>query len=172
MANACFSECQVVLGLQVSPRYIGHMSSGVQAHITDKLFKYDAKLGGVPIACSKFKILGAAGFVPTDFPTINCNVAATLTLFTPQVGQLLTGVVNQTSADHVGLLLFGTFNASISADQLKESYVFDEDTNEWRDSETEDVLAYQSVIKFEVTGFETSDDLFDVRGSIKSLEGG
>eukprot|EP00042_Codosiga_hollandica_P042631 m.394344 g.394344 ORF g.394344 m.394344 type:complete len:135 (-) comp56371_c0_seq28:77-481(-) len=86
--------------------------------------------------------------------------------------QILTGVINQTSMDHIGLLVFGTFNASIAAENLKESYSYNEDTSEWTDGETDEVVGCERAVRFEVVGVDTFDDFITIRGSLLSQNTG
>jgi DNA-directed RNA polymerase I subunit RPA43 len=41
-----------------------------------------------------------------------------LLVFEPVKGRKLTGVVNKVSVDHIGLLVMGIFNASISSSEV------------------------------------------------------
>ena len=46
------------------------------------------------------------------------NVSVELTLFEPKLGQVMVGIVNKVSPDHIGCLVNGFFNASIAKDQF------------------------------------------------------
>lgn len=51
-----------------------------------------------------------------DRALVHIRIHVELTLFAPRPGTALTGVVNNVSVDHIGLLVHGIFNASVGRD--------------------------------------------------------
>uniref|UniRef100_A0A7M4G0U1 DNA-directed RNA polymerase subunit n=1 Tax=Crocodylus porosus TaxID=8502 RepID=A0A7M4G0U1_CROPO len=70
-------------------------------------------LGGVPLAYSHVKIVGALGDIHDDQGSIHLHIEADFVVFTPQKGTKLVGVINKIVPSHIGCLIHGCFNASI-----------------------------------------------------------
>eukprot|EP00566_Odontella_aurita_P019069 CAMPEP_0113599160 /NCGR_PEP_ID=MMETSP0015_2-20120614/41986_1 /TAXON_ID=2838 /ORGANISM="Odontella" /LENGTH=310 /DNA_ID=CAMNT_0000507253 /DNA_START=154 /DNA_END=1085 /DNA_ORIENTATION=- /assembly_acc=CAM_ASM_000160 len=73
------------------------------------------------------------GGVVNELPYVHFDVEVSAVIFNPSIGTRLTGEVNESFPSHVGVLVNGFINASVSADQMREAgYVFDGESNEWR----------------------------------------
>jgi DNA-directed RNA polymerase subunit E'/Rpb7 len=168
-ADPAFAETRVLLNIQLSPRFVNQLPAGVQTYILSRLFKYEHALGGVPVACPRVRFCGAAAQVPGDFPFINCSVDAAFVVFAPKVGQILRGTVNQTSADHVGLLVNGTFNASIAASELTQGMWYDESESAWKLDDGSLAFPDASEVTFEVLSLDVVESMLDIRGALKSI---
>jgi DNA-directed RNA polymerase subunit E'/Rpb7 len=142
------------------------MLAGVRELLLLRLHKYNAALKGVPMAISKIAMCDSRGLVPSDFPAINCSAAVTYTVFAPTVGKSVVGVVNNTSADHIGLLILNTFNASVSAEQLPKTYIYDESAGEWQDSATNTTITTGSSLNVEVLAVDVTDDVIQIHASM------
>ena len=60
------------------------------------------------------------------------------------------GVVNRVTVDHLGMLVFGTFNASISAKLIRNRFRVDENS-EWIDTKnSQHVFGIGQTVLFEV----------------------
>ncbi len=55
----------------------------------------------------------------------------TFLLFSPIKGSMLKGVVQKISQDHIGLLCYNTFNASIPREYIHNSLTYDEYQGHW-----------------------------------------
>jgi DNA-directed RNA polymerase I subunit RPA43 len=159
------------LALHINPRFIGNLHHAVELHINSLLLKYSEKMKGVPIACPQFLIRSTSAIVNTDFPLLHLEVLATMVVFAPAVGARLTGRVNQVSADHVGMLVMGCFNASIPSSKMKPSLKYDEEQSVWR-TKGDQHLATNSLVTFDVTGFDYVDEVYYIQGSILSDDTG
>jgi hypothetical protein len=68
------------------------------------------------------------------------------------------GVVNKVSSDHIGLLVHGIFNASIPADQIRDSeFSFNSQSKTWMRIDAfgnamGESVAPGSILKFSVSG--------------------
>ena len=59
------------------------------------------------------KLMQTSGIIMDDQPYVHFDVQVDFIVFKPRIGSLLKGVVNKTSVDHVGCLVYEHFNASI-----------------------------------------------------------
>lgn len=69
------------------------------------------------------------------------------------------------SADHLGLLVDGIFNASISADILKRQFKYDHDECAWL-YETGQIIKDGDSIEFNVTAICVENEFISISGSI------
>ena len=161
------------LTLHCSPSFIGRLHDGARQHVNAMLLKPSEALGGVPIACPALRICSSVATANTDFPLLHFEVDATLVVFAPAVGARLVGRINQISPDHVGLLVLGTFNASIPRTALKSSHYYDTNDAIWCDEASgKQVLQAGSSVAFDVTGFDYADDVLCIQGSIAADSAG
>jgi hypothetical protein len=105
--------------------------------ISTMLLRSEPQLGGVPVAFSDVKIIGDSAPIFEDQPHVHLSCAVTFLLFSPAEGQPIRGIVNNSAADSVGLLVLNTFNASITADGLA-GYTFNIARQVWQKDDDED----------------------------------
>lgn len=109
-----------------------------------------------------------------DYPHLHLHVQVKFLVFAPAFNSLLStcsppktktrlfpdwahecntaGTVKKVGADHVGLLVYGLFNASIPSDQLPSSFAIDESSpDSWVDAATGLRIEAGSDILFQVT---------------------
>ncbi|KAJ4454716.1 putative DNA-directed RNA polymerase I subunit RPA43 [Paratrimastix pyriformis] len=108
--------------LSLPPKYSGAPLEGVNEHFTKMLFKYDDALGGFPLTFSDVRFLDESAVIPDDAPMFTFRVGCKMLLFAPKPGERIVGVVNKVAQLHVGLLIYGFFNASIPH-RLASDYV-------------------------------------------------
>lgn len=64
-----------------------------------------------------------SGQIINESPYCLLRIKVDLTIFAPQVDSWLIGIVNKISPDHIGIIVYNLFNASIaSSDLSKWSY--------------------------------------------------
>jgi hypothetical protein len=61
-----------------------------------------------------------------ELPAVHVRVTMEALLFTPRLGELLTGRVNITGPGHVGCLVAGLFGAAVLGDELAGGYEFED----------------------------------------------
>lgn len=88
------------------------------------------------------------------------TITAEFTLFCPTIGQTLIGHVNKTSSDHIGILVHGLFNASINAENIPESLLYNDEEQAWGD------IVNGSVISFRVDDYLVLNSCFSLVGSL------
>lgn len=74
---------------------------------------------GVVLAYEDERVMSRKGLVHPYFPLIRLTVSATFTIFTPQVGERLLGVVNKIAEEYIGLLVLGFINVAIAGGDIR-----------------------------------------------------
>ncbi|KAJ1567854.1 Etoposide induced 2.4 mRNA, partial [Cladochytrium tenue] len=133
-ARAChFRVVSAKLFVHLAPAFAADVWAGVHDHLSRFLMKPMPELGGVLVAYSDVAILEEAGKVMYDSPYVHFHIRATFTLFSPLVGAPIVGIVNKVSADHIGLLVCGVFNASVPKEQIRlDEFVWNDEVYEWQ----------------------------------------
>lgn len=123
------------------------------------------------------KLLSLYSVFTDECPLLQVPINVTFLIFSPCVDDTLSGVINHCSADHIGLLVYGCFNASITADSLKKNHVWHPETHQWvskaafYNSETlpdhlQASLALSQSINFQVTDIDVFHDTLSMKGSL------
>jgi hypothetical protein len=121
------------------------------------LLRSEPQLGGVPVAFSGVQIIGDSAPIFEDQPHIHLSCAVTFLLFSPAEGQTIRGIVNNSAADSIGLLVLNTFNASITADGLA-GYTFNARRSVWHKRGDEDnVIEIGQEMEFVCKEMKTHD---------------
>jgi DNA-directed RNA polymerase I subunit RPA43 len=118
--------------VQLPPSAMSDVNGSISKVLKRRLMKYDDSLGGVMLAFSNVVLRRQYGTVFNELPNIMFDVDAEMVLFSPQSGADLVGTINKIGRNHIGLLVGGVFNASISADKMHTSlFSYDADLDSW-----------------------------------------
>ena len=126
------------------------------------LLKYNNSAEGVILAHDRLKVEDA-GKVLYEFPHIHYKVQTRVLTFSPEVGMILHGGVQDGSSfpSHIGLLVFDYFNAMVPADALVEhGFRFDHDTYKWESDEHQNLV----VVQFEVEKIHECAGIISIQG--------
>jgi len=167
-ASSCLSEKKVTLRLHLLPQALGAMKQSILHVLMDFLMKYNTALGGVVLSFSDVVIPKKDAAVLSDFPHMHFSLRCKMAVFTPTLGTYLHGVVSQVGFDHVGVLVFGHFNASIAADSMPSTYERDSEEDQWVCTEDPSVrLVRGSVVRFRVSGVHlAASGSFSIAGDL------
>ncbi|KAI9501646.1 hypothetical protein GGI25_002960 [Coemansia spiralis] len=124
--GSSFVECMAKLTVTLSPVYSRDSWAGIHETLNSMLLRFVPQVRGVVLSYSKVKQLSNSALMFNDSPFSQLKVAARLLLWRPIAGMSLRGSINVQSPDHIGLLLWDTFNASIPASFIPK------DKYEWR----------------------------------------
>mmetsp|Transcript_5614 Transcript_5614/g.16249 ORF Transcript_5614/g.16249 Transcript_5614/m.16249 type:complete len:323 (-) Transcript_5614:237-1205(-) len=130
-----FRRVKVRAVVSLSPSSLLDVQGNVRRLSCEDVTRYAGGLGGVLLAVEDVRLLrdGGKGRVVNELPYVHFDVEVSAVIFNPSIGTRLTGEVNESFPSHVGVLVNGFINASVSADQMREAgYVFDGESNEWR----------------------------------------
>lgn len=91
-------------------------------------------------------------------------------LFEPRKGAMLVGTVNKVGSDHIGLLVEGTWNASIPRSNIPNQYEFDTELGCWCDKDFDHPhIDVGCAIPFVVTGTEVMGEVLSINGTLNEL---
>ncbi|KAL3842601.1 hypothetical protein ACJMK2_020594 [Sinanodonta woodiana] len=139
----------------LSPKYLGHLQSGIADHLNLKLNLYNEIWGGAPVVYNNVKLLQRNSRIIEEQPYLHFDVQADFIVFSPKIGCTLKGIVNKTSKFHVGCLVHNCFNASIP--KPKES------VDSWIGSS----FTVGTEFLFVVSGIFTNNDVLSMKGYLK-----
>ncbi|KAJ1336483.1 hypothetical protein BSLG_007267 [Batrachochytrium salamandrivorans] len=162
-----YAEIRVCL----APSFIKTPLDGVRNYLNTFIMRYISELGGVVLAYSNVELTSSEGHIMDESPFSFFNIRALFTLFSPKVGSTLYGVVNKVSPDHIGLLVYGMFNASIPSSHIRhDEFYWDTDGHAWRFSSAKDkstlFIATNSIVKFTVDSLISANKLLAISGSL------
>ncbi|KAI9483882.1 MAG: hypothetical protein EXX96DRAFT_560064 [Benjaminiella poitrasii] len=130
-ASSSFSEIVVKLYLHLAPMWAGKTMEGVIEQLNAFLMKYVPEVDGIVLAHSDIKFVTDKGRIMNESPFSHFFITAKFLIWKPKRGSKLVGRINLQSEDHIGLLIYGTFNASIPKSRIPSSVY------EWKINEEE-----------------------------------
>ncbi|KAG0170938.1 hypothetical protein DFQ28_009784 [Apophysomyces sp. BC1034] len=131
LPTSSFSEIVAKLYIHLAPMWSGKVMDGVIEQLNAFLMKYVPELDGIVLAHSDIQLLADKGSILYDSPFCHFFIRVKFLVWKPKKGSRLVGRINLQSQDHIGLLIYGTFNASIPSSRIPSNLY------EWRASEDE-----------------------------------
>ncbi|CAN0002490.1 unnamed protein product [Discosporangium mesarthrocarpum] len=153
---------------------MGDIFERIRANIYKFLMKYNRGVGGVVLAVSDMAFADGRGdgIIHDEMPHIHYNVTAKAQVFRPQAGNLLVGRVNKVTSTHVGMLVCGIFNASVTAEELESKYEYDELSLKWQERGGEGgIITLGAELRFAVKRLHEAAGLISVEGSLSDQRG-
>ncbi|KAJ2454669.1 hypothetical protein GGF42_003563 [Coemansia sp. RSA 2424] len=135
IGGSSFTECTARLTVTLAPVYSRDHMAGVHEALNSMLLHYVPQVRGVVLAYSKAKPRSDTALMFFDSPYGQLEISARLLLWRPIAGMTLKGQINVQSPDHIGMLLWDTFNASIPASFIPR------DKYEWRPFNEDEIAA-------------------------------
>lgn len=134
------------------------------------LMQYSSHLRGVPIGYENIQLDDAYGKAAPDSAFLHFYVRVSMYLFEPREGTVLMGTVNKVGSDHIGLLVEGTWNASIPRSMIPDQYEFDQELGVWCDKDFDHPhIDAGCAIPFVVTDTEVMGEVLSINGSLKDV---
>ncbi|KAI8393316.1 uncharacterized protein BYT42DRAFT_550615 [Radiomyces spectabilis] len=130
VVSSSFSEVNAKLYLHLAPMWSGKVMDGVNEQLNAFLMKYVPEVDGIILAHTDVQLLTEKATILFDSPFSHFFVHVKFLVWKPKKGTKLVGRINLQSQDHIGLLIYGTFNASIPRSRISK------DLYEWKASET------------------------------------
>lgn len=121
--NACVDICKETYHLALHPFHLTDVKASIKLLLNEKIAKYDKKLCGILLGYQNIQVLSSAGAINFDSCFIHFNIQAEFYIFKLDIGQILTGVVNKKSKDHIGCLVHKTFNVSLPRPENCENWL-------------------------------------------------
>jgi len=109
------------------------------------------------------------GEIHDEYPYIHCDVLYRTLIFQPERGTQLLGGVTQIFPSHIGLLVFGLYNAIILEENFGNKYALDDDS-EIVDKKTGTKLEVGDEINFTVEKVQAdAEGAFTIYGTFKKI---
>ncbi|KAI9592659.1 hypothetical protein BDF19DRAFT_450537 [Syncephalis fuscata] len=125
--NTEFKRITVRINVTLPPCYVANPLVGVQEQLNRFVLRYMSEVDGVVLAYGPIQFLQRNARIMYDSPFSHFFISTTLLVWRPSIGMILAGTINLQSRDHIGVLLHGTFNASIPSDLIPK------DRYRWKD---------------------------------------
>ncbi|KAJ2301895.1 hypothetical protein IWW55_003698 [Coemansia sp. RSA 2706] len=151
VGGSSFCECTARLTVTLAPAHSSNCWAGIHETLNSMLLRYVPQIRGVVMGYSKVKLLSKAALLYNDSPFGQIEISAQLVLWRPISGMTLRGTINVQSPDHIGLLLWDTFNASIPASFIPKGKY------EWRPFGNED-MATEATVDAPSSAEQSSDE--------------
>eukprot|EP01134_Creolimax_fragrantissima_P001508 CFRG1508T1 len=166
--EGCFKKVNVTEYVHLPPQYIGNPEQGVRDILNEKLLRYNEELGGVVLCYEGLRAKQSSARTIADSPFCHFDVNTSLLLFAPVVGTEMVGTVHKVGVDHVGVLVFGTFNVSIPKEFIHRDLMFNKDEFVWYDPGNDAGVKFSegSLIRFQIQSWETKSDVFYIIGAL------
>eukprot|EP00127_Corallochytrium_limacisporum_P003451 Clim_evm79s149 gene=Clim_evmTU79s149 len=166
--DSVFHMVKLRRAIEIPPAYLhGREKEGVYHALNELLFEFNYELGGSIIAYEDVKLVEPTAMVFGTHPAAVVTTDFKALMFTPDRDQRLIGEVKRVSRDHLGLLVYDFFNASISPQNIADAFQYDEQRQCWFDTEAKDVsIGVGSHVVFAVVGVEKVSGIIALRGSM------
>jgi len=159
-----FFETESRVKVALSPESFQKPRAGVQQQLNRSLYKYSDELDGVPMAYSKLRFMpNSHARVLNENAWLHVDVVTNVLVFKPRQGDVIQGKVTFVSAENVGLLCHGIFNASISARDLGTMYTYSEDKESWESDDC--VIACGDVVSFKIRRITSNRGIVSIDGA-------
>ena len=135
--DSAFQASTIIIKVALPPRHTQRPIEAVKGQLNEMLLKYSEDIQGVPLSYSNLELPRGLenGRILGMEPYIHVDLRATVTIFRPVRGLKIKGIINKVSDSHISLLVYGMFNASLSADVLANYYEYNYETLAWESTE-------------------------------------
>jgi len=177
--QSVFLRKKLHLTVSLLPAALKNVQMSVEDSLRSLILKFSDGIGGILMAFENVQILsdnktgGIVGMILNELPHIHYQVLVDALVFVPTPGCTLTGDVTGSSFhSHVGLIVHQYFNASISAEHLREAgFAFDEVHLQWYrdDKDQQNPLSSNDRIEFVCEKLFESGGIISIEGTKPSL---
>ncbi|XP_022917460.2 DNA-directed RNA polymerase I subunit RPA43 [Onthophagus taurus] len=121
-SNSCVHIQKDVKRLPIHPFRLIDINACIKDIFQTKIAKYDEKLNGILLGYQNITLLDSdRGTFDGSFT--HMDIEGEFYVFRPIIGSILNGIVNKKSKDHVGCLVYNTFNVSLPRPQGEETWL-------------------------------------------------
>ncbi|XP_026279766.1 nucleolar protein dao-5 [Frankliniella occidentalis] len=96
----------------LQPFHLQDLKSAVRDLLNTSIGSYHKSLNGIILSYKHLKVISKSASVAAETSGVVVTIQADFFVFRPEVGNVLKGIVNKISKDHVGVLLYQRFNIS------------------------------------------------------------
>lgn len=163
-----FFQKKLALSVSILPNSLGDVVKSIEDCLRRLLLKYSDGVEGVLLAFENVKTLGK-GSILHELPHIHYDVEVDALVFRPLVGCNLSGAVTESSFhSHLSLVVYRYFNASISAENMRNGGFEFDDVMEhwyWKEGETTHPIEKGDSIDFVCQKIHESGGIISLEGS-------
>jgi DNA-directed RNA polymerase I subunit RPA43 len=159
-----FTASTIILKVALRPMHCQRPIEAVKGQLNDLLLKYSEDIQGVPLSYSGLELPRGLenGRILAEQPFVHVDLRATVTMFRPVRGLRIRGRINKVSDSHISLLVYGMFNASLSAGELvSNSYEYNYETIAWESAEWGDLIEGESM-EVEIASFQHANGVLNL----------
>lgn len=142
---------------------------GVKRQLNDVLLTYVREAEGILMGWDKPRFLDDTARLLDESPFCYARVAVDTVIWRPRRGEQLEGSVKLMGPSHIGILILGTFNASIPRRLIPESWTFEEnfegDDGFWKDA-SGTPLEIDQELRFQTVNIKKGANIISVEGSL------
>lgn len=164
VSGSAFQLTKLVVRMALPAACLSDIRSGIDSVLASYLMRWRDDIQGVLLSFSHVELAQDSARVGAA-AAMHFDVRAQALVFRPAVGMLLDGVVAKVASDHIGLLVSGVFNASISGDSLTQGHVFDGSSDCWVASDG-GTLEVGTRVRFEVQRLHEAAGLVSITASL------
>lgn len=145
-----FSVKKILLSASILPAGLGDVKNSIDRCIRSFLLKYSESVGGIILGYKNVEILmDGKGRIVEELPHIHYDIRCDALVFAPIRNARLKGRVTESFHSHVSLVVFNYFNASISADRMREAgFEYDAEKGAWYNVDSENGIDKSSHLSF------------------------
>ncbi|KAI5450491.1 hypothetical protein NCC49_002948 [Naganishia albida] len=123
-----FLRVNTDIRLSIPPVFATDLNRGAMEMLDSLVMRYTPALQAVLLAYSDIKFADTTANILNDCPFAIADVSFNAVVWSPKIGHRLAGTHSLSSASHISLILYKTFNVSIPLEHIPlDEYEFDED---------------------------------------------
>jgi DNA-directed RNA polymerase subunit E'/Rpb7 len=168
-----FEEVNLKVAVSLLPSSLADVFKAIRANVYQLLMRYNESVGGVILSLSDVKFPDSAetcGRIVDEKPHVHFSLTAKSVVFRPLPGSMLVGTVTKVASSHVGMLVYGIFNASIYARDLESAaeLAYDEGGGVWRGPGL-GVITVGATVRFKVRRLYQAQGLISIEGEGEAM---
>ncbi|CAG9770510.1 unnamed protein product [Ceutorhynchus assimilis] len=150
-------ECKYHVALH--PAQFNNFGESVKDELGKKIGRFDESFQGIMLGYENVRLQSKLGVIGSDNCHVHLDIEALFYVFHPQIDMVLKGTVTRTTKDHVGCLVYNTFNISLPKPAGEEDET-------WLGEN----VTIKSEVSFRITFVNLTARLPHIRGHLLSIE--
>ena len=139
--------------ISLLPVSLGSVKENLEDAMKGFLLKFSAGFGGILLAFQDLEVInGGKGRIIGELPYIHYEVECSALIFKPQTGVEMNGMIVESFDSHVSMIVHQYFNASITAQHLRDSgFKYDTSGCRWVHAEDDNkTLSTNTLVRFTI----------------------
>lgn len=128
-----FFQESIVFQAALLPSQSSNLLDGVKQQINALLLNYSEDLKGIPLSYTDIKFPRGKEYcrIIGEDHWLHIDVTTKILVFRPVIGIILTGRITMISDSHLSLLVYQMLNASITGDNFRKYFIYDDKIKAW-----------------------------------------